>query len=187
METYKEKFFNLLESNLGNVKPLLNERDSVLSGENDLTELVNNLTSNGFKINKVSGDVVGLPKSVTVWVTNTIEGVFYFFQFAPGGYFRRHNFVIQVKGTNKRNGTWTKDGVVYMKSFNTPNSEFWDDSNFNNKITFPKPIKTTDNKQKPVEKNSSDNNQKSNTSTKVNYKPYPTKPSDVELDKYLNL
>jgi hypothetical protein len=98
------------------------------------------LTTNGFKVGDNNGKTVerkGIIPNFSDIIVKTIKtnlGIFDFYQFKPGGYWNKQNFVVQTDNTSNKSRIGTFDinsEKLFMKDWNTPQPKLYGDENFN--------------------------------------------------------
>lgn len=106
---------------------------AVQGSDNDLTTLVTLLPNKPSALDqKTHPRKSVLPPTDKIYSIKTANnGDLDFFRFAPGGYFNRHNWVVQTQGGKSRLGTFDVNGKkIYFKKFGVPQNQWYKDEGF---------------------------------------------------------
>ena len=106
---------------------------AIQGSDGDLTTLVTLLPSKPTALDqKTHPRKSVLPPTDKIYSLSTAgNGDLDFFRFAPGGYFNRHNWVVQTQGGKSRLGTFDVNGKkIYFKKFGVPQNQWYKDEGF---------------------------------------------------------
>lgn len=110
-----------------------NKGKAVQGSDNDLTTLVTLLPNKPSALDqKTHPRKSVLPPIDKIYSIKTANnGDLDFFRFKPGGYFNRHNWVVQTQGGKSRLGTFDVNGKkIYFKKFGVPQNQWYKDEGF---------------------------------------------------------
>jgi hypothetical protein len=131
----KKRVIRLTETDIRRIvqKVISEQAQAVQGSNNDLTTLVTLLPNKPSALDqKTHPRKSVLPPTDKIYSIKTANyGDLDFFRFAPGGYYNRHNWVVQTQGGKSRLGTFDVNGKkIYFKKFGVPQNQWYKDEGF---------------------------------------------------------